>query len=74
MKMLGTKPEMTTRPATTTVNNPVTDPAKLKCATKVDPRKAPNVTYLGRTYYFCSDADRAEFAKDPPRYFKGPGK
>lgn len=74
MKMPGTKPEMATTPAMTTVNNPVTDPAKLKCATKVDPRKAPNVTYLGRTYYFCSEADRAEFAKDPAKYFKAPGK
>lgn len=61
-------------PAMTMPANPVTDAGKLMCATKVEPKKAPNVTYRGRTYYFCSESDRAEFAKDPARYFKSPAK
>jgi YHS domain-containing protein len=28
--------------------------------------------YQGRMYYFCTDASRAEFAKDPAKYVTAP--
>ncbi len=42
-----------------------TDPARLQCPTKIDPKTAPKATYNGRTYYFCSAAERDEFLTDP---------
>jgi YHS domain-containing protein len=41
------------------------DPSKLSCSVKIDPRTAPSTSYEGKTYYFCSEADRGEFLKDP---------
>jgi YHS domain-containing protein len=41
------------------------DPSKLSCSPQIDPRTAPSTTYEGKTYFFCSEADRAEFLKDP---------
>jgi YHS domain-containing protein len=41
------------------------DPSKLSCSPKIDPRTAPSTSYEGKTYYFCSEAGRAEFLKDP---------
>lgn len=42
-----------------------TDPAKLQCPTKIDPKTAPKTTYRAKTYYFCSEKDRAEFLTAP---------
>ena len=42
-----------------------TDPV---CAMKVESRGSPTVALDGATYYFCSDACRAEFARDPSRF------
>ena len=42
-----------------------TDPARLKCPAKIDPKTVPKTTYKGKTYYFCSATDRAEFLTDP---------
>lgn len=44
-----------------------TDPV---CGMKVDPAKAPKVTYTGTDYYFCSVRDRDEFVKNPQQYLK----
>jgi YHS domain-containing protein len=41
------------------------DPAKLSCVPPIDPKTAPSTTFRGKTYYFCSDADRRNFLKDP---------
>jgi YHS domain-containing protein len=41
------------------------DPAKLLCSPKIDPGTALSTSYEGKTYYFCSAADRAEFLRDP---------
>lgn len=40
------------------------------CQMKVDPKTAPQTTYKGTTYYFCSDADKATFLKNPDMYVK----
>ena len=41
------------------------DPAKLTCAAGFDPRRAARTNYEGKTYYFCSAADRDRFLTDP---------
>ena len=41
------------------------DPAKLTCAAGFDPKTAAMTTYEGKTYYFCSAADRDKFLTDP---------
>jgi YHS domain-containing protein len=41
------------------------DPAKLTCSPPIDPAAAAKTTYQGRTYYFCSAADRDEFLTNP---------
>ena len=41
------------------------DPAKLTCPAGFAPRTAPATTYEGKTYYFCSAADRDQFLTDP---------
>jgi YHS domain-containing protein len=41
------------------------DPSKLSCSPQFDPSTAPSTSYEGKTYYFCSEADRDEFLKDP---------
>lgn len=40
------------------------------CQMKVDPKTAPQTTYKGTTYYFCSEADKATFLKNPEAYIK----
>ena len=45
-----------------------TGPEKLACTTKVDPKTAPRAAYAGKTYYFCSVAERDRFVKDPAAY------
>ena len=47
---------------------PPTNIADLKCANAVDQKTAPRMLYQGRMYYFCTEASRAEFAKDPASY------
>ena len=51
---------------------PVTSIGDLRCATTVDPKTAPRMPQGGRTYYFCSVEERAEFAKNPERYVPAP--
>ena len=51
---------------------PPTNIAELKCANAVDPKTAPRMLYQGRMYYFCTDASRAEFAKDPAKFVTAP--
>jgi YHS domain-containing protein len=41
------------------------DPSKLTCASPVTAETAARATYEGRTYYFCSTADRDRFMMDP---------
>ena len=41
------------------------DPAKLTCPAGFDARTAPATTFEGKTYYFCSAADRDKFLTDP---------
>jgi len=48
--------------------SPATDLANLKCEPNVDSKTAPRMLHEGRMYYFCSDEERAAFAKDPTRY------
>jgi YHS domain-containing protein len=36
----------------------------------IDPAKAPSATYKGKTYYFCSAADRLRFIRNPETYVK----
>jgi YHS domain-containing protein len=45
----------------------VVDPV---CGMEVDSGKAPSVTYNGKTYYFCSEDDKAKFEKNPEQYLK----
>jgi YHS domain-containing protein len=41
------------------------DPSKLMCPAGFDPRTAASTVYEGKTYYFCSAADRDRFLTDP---------
>lgn len=41
------------------------DPSRLSCSPPIDSGTAPSTSYEGKTYYFCSEADREEFLKDP---------
>jgi YHS domain-containing protein len=43
------------------------------CAQPVDPETAPSTTYKGKTYYFCSAADRLRFIMNPETALKGGG-
>ena len=46
----------------------VVDPV---CGMKVaDPKTAPTSVHAGKTYYFCSKADKAKFDKAPGAYLK----
>jgi YHS domain-containing protein len=38
------------------------------CAMEVDPATAPKATHAGKTYYFCSEGDKAKFQKNPELY------
>jgi YHS domain-containing protein len=51
----------------TTLDLP-TRPQDLVCATKVDPKTAPRAAYAGKTYYFCSAAERDRLVKAPAAY------
>lgn len=43
----------------------VVDPV---CGMEVDTADAPKATYAGKTYYFCSEDDKAKFQKNPQQY------
>jgi YHS domain-containing protein len=58
--------------ARATAATPPTSIADLKCTEAPDPKTAPRMLYQGRMYYFCSEASRAEFAKDPAKYVTAP--
>ena len=38
------------------------------CGMEVDPATAPKATYAGKTYYFCSEDEKAKFEKNPEQY------
>ncbi len=38
------------------------------CRAKIANNTAPTATYQGKTYQFCSEADKQAFLKDPSRY------
>ena len=59
-------------PARTSAAAPPTNIAELKCSSAVDQRTAPRMLYQGRMYYFCTEASRAEFAKDPAKFVTAP--
>jgi YHS domain-containing protein len=40
------------------------------CGMEVDSGTAPSLSYKGKTYYFCSEEDKAKFEKDPEQYLK----
>ena len=70
-------PPASARPATSTASGgsaatPPTNIAELKCSIAVDPKTAPRMLYQGRMYYFCTEASRAEFAKDPAKFVTAP--
>jgi YHS domain-containing protein len=41
------------------------DPSRLTCSPAVDRNTAAKTTYEGKTYYFCSVADRDRFLTNP---------
>ena len=40
------------------------------CAMKVNPATAPQAIHEGKTYYFCSEADRQKFLENPGAFSK----
>ncbi len=44
---------------------PTVDPV---CRARIADKTAPTATYQGKTYQFCSEADKQAFLKDPARY------
>lgn len=58
--------------AAAAVHAPPTSITDLKCRSEVDPKTAPRMLYGGRMHYFCTEAERAEFAKNPARYVAAP--
>jgi YHS domain-containing protein len=40
------------------------------CGMEVNSATAPSATYAGKTYYFCSEEDKAKFEKNPEQYLK----
>lgn len=57
----------TMRPAAKQTLDPV-------CGKTVDPATAPNTTYNGVTYHFCSAEDRLRFIRNPETYLKNKAK
>jgi YHS domain-containing protein len=51
------------KPAAKEVADPV-------CGMTVDPKDSDKTEYKGKTYYFCSLADKKEFEKSPDKYLK----
>jgi hypothetical protein len=52
-------------PSTMVMVQTAYDPAKLTCPAGFDPGTAAMTIYEGKTYYFCSAADRDKFLTDP---------
>jgi YHS domain-containing protein len=48
--------------------SPQTNTKDPVCGTEVGTRATEKATYQGKTYYFCSRADREKFLSDPARY------
>ncbi len=45
------------------------------CGMEVDPKRpAANIEYRGQTYYFCSEACKEAFSKNPEKYPKKKGR
>ena len=42
------------------------------CGAKTDPATVPTVTHEGQQYFFCSEADRDEFQKNPAQVLAEP--
>ena len=42
------------------------------CSAQMDPAAIPAARHEGQQYYFCSEADRDEFQKDPTRFLAEP--
>ncbi len=40
------------------------------CGMEVDTKTSDKSTYNGKTYYFCSRGEKAEFDKNPSKYVK----
>lgn len=40
------------------------------CKANVNSMNAPRATYQGKTYYFCSEADKEKFEKAPEKFIK----
>jgi YHS domain-containing protein len=40
------------------------------CGMEVETKSAEKATYQGKTYYFCSRADKEKFLADPEKYVK----
>jgi YHS domain-containing protein len=38
------------------------------CQMEVNPATAPKSVYKGKTYYFCSDADKKQFDATPDKF------
>lgn len=53
--------------AACTVDNAATVTVDPVCRDKVDLKTAPTATDQGKQYVFCSEADKANFEKDPKR-------
>jgi len=51
---------------------PPTSIADLRCTEAPDAKTAPRMLHQGRMYYFCTEASRAEFAKDPAKFVTAP--
>ena len=47
---------------------PVTSTSALDCAADVDTRSAPRMLHQGKMYYFCTEPERAAFAREPAKY------
>ncbi len=59
--MMGTSGGM--MPGTMSTFDPV-------CRAKIANNTAPTATYQGKTYQFCTEADKQAFLKDPAKYVK----
>lgn len=71
-KLSTSSPKAAAAGRTTAAASPPTSLADLKCANAVDQKRAPRMLYKGRMYYFCTEASRADFAKDPGRFVTVP--
>jgi YHS domain-containing protein len=56
---------MSGKTSTPTTAAKVVDPV---CGMEVETANAPKATHAGKTYYFCSEEDKAKFLKNPDQY------